>query len=192
MANFASTQTVPVALYTGCVITSGTLGWVDLDLGRSPGWWATLAAPYCPGSMVEHPKSKSTQLRSETWWRALYIPPSLIQNCFILLMVIVCTLLHKLCGACHPRESCYKGETSFRPPLFAELNKGWQYNNNLITTTYATKESSHSEQIANARHKLVPSFRCYKDHGDGDVGVGLEGRAEAVQALPGVALLHSR
>ena len=35
------------------------LGWVDLDLGSSPGTVAT----YCPSRMVEHPKSKSTQPR---------------------------------------------------------------------------------------------------------------------------------
>ena len=37
------------------------LGWVDLDLGSSPGWWADIVATYCPSRMVEHPKSKSTQ-----------------------------------------------------------------------------------------------------------------------------------
>ena len=36
------------------------------------------------------------------------------------------------------------------------------------------------------------SFRSFKDHGDGDVSHGLEGRAEVVQALPRVTLLHSR
>ena len=40
------------------------LGWVDLDLGSSPGWWAATVATYCPSRMVEHPKSKSTQPRS--------------------------------------------------------------------------------------------------------------------------------
>ena len=34
------------------------LGWVDLDLGSSPGWWAASIATYCPSRMVEHPKSK--------------------------------------------------------------------------------------------------------------------------------------
>ena len=24
------------------------LGWVDLDLGSSPGWWAATVATYCP------------------------------------------------------------------------------------------------------------------------------------------------
>ena len=38
------------------------LGWVDLDLGSSPGWWAASVATYCPNRMVEHPKSNSTQL----------------------------------------------------------------------------------------------------------------------------------
>ena len=37
------------------------MGWVDLDLGSSPGWWAATVAAYCPGRMVEHPKAKSTQ-----------------------------------------------------------------------------------------------------------------------------------
>ena len=37
------------------------LGWVDLDLGSSPGWGADTVATYCPSRMVEHPKSKSTQ-----------------------------------------------------------------------------------------------------------------------------------
>ena len=36
------------------------LGWVDLDLGSSPGWWAATVATYCPNRMVEHSKSKST------------------------------------------------------------------------------------------------------------------------------------
>ena len=39
----------------------GYLGWVDLDLVSSPGWWAATAATYCPSRMVEHSKSKSTQ-----------------------------------------------------------------------------------------------------------------------------------
>ena len=34
------------------------LGWVDLDLGSSIGWWAATVATYCPSRMVEHPKSK--------------------------------------------------------------------------------------------------------------------------------------
>ena len=41
------------------------LGWVDLDLGSSIGWWAATVATYCPSRMVEHPKSKSTQPRSK-------------------------------------------------------------------------------------------------------------------------------
>ena len=36
------------------------LGWVDLDLGSSSGWWAATVATYCPSRMVEHPKFKST------------------------------------------------------------------------------------------------------------------------------------
>ena len=37
------------------------LGWVDLDLGSSPGWWAATVATFCPSRVVEHPKSKSTK-----------------------------------------------------------------------------------------------------------------------------------
>ena len=42
------------------------LGWVDLDLGSSPGWWAATVVTYCPSRMVEHSKSKSTQPRCQT------------------------------------------------------------------------------------------------------------------------------
>ena len=31
------------------------LGWVDFDLGSSPGWWAATVATYCPSRMVEYP-----------------------------------------------------------------------------------------------------------------------------------------
>ena len=41
-------------------------GFVDLDLGSSPGWWAATVASYCPSRMVEHPTSKSTQPRHST------------------------------------------------------------------------------------------------------------------------------
>ena len=51
----------------------GDLGWVDLDLGSSPGWWAATVATYCPSRMVEHPKSKSTQPRYSTTRVTLYI-----------------------------------------------------------------------------------------------------------------------
>ena len=37
------------------------LGWVDLDLASSPGWWAGTVATYCLSRMVEHPKSRSTK-----------------------------------------------------------------------------------------------------------------------------------
>ena len=47
------------------------LGWVDSDLGSSPGWRAAIVATYCPGRVVEHPKSKSTQSRCTTTWDAL-------------------------------------------------------------------------------------------------------------------------
>ena len=40
----------------GLVIQSGAsgerLGWVDSDLGSSPGWWAASVATYCPSRMV--------------------------------------------------------------------------------------------------------------------------------------------
>ena len=48
------------------------LGWVDLDMGSSPGWWAAIVATYCPSRVGEHAKSKSTQPRSETFWDTLY------------------------------------------------------------------------------------------------------------------------
>ena len=35
------------------------LGWVDLDLRSSPGWWAAIVASNCPSRVVGHPKSKS-------------------------------------------------------------------------------------------------------------------------------------
>ena len=51
------------------------VGWVDLNLGSSTGWWASSTATYRPRRKVEHLKSKSAQLRSETLWVALYIDP---------------------------------------------------------------------------------------------------------------------
>ena len=33
------------------------LGWVDLDLGSSLGWWAATVATYCPSRPGELPKS---------------------------------------------------------------------------------------------------------------------------------------
>ena len=44
------------------------LGWVDSDLGGSPGWWAATVATYCPSRMVEHPEPKSTQSRFASRW----------------------------------------------------------------------------------------------------------------------------
>ena len=35
------------------------LGWVDLDLGSSPGWWAAIVASYCPSGVVEQPRSET-------------------------------------------------------------------------------------------------------------------------------------
>ena len=32
------------------------LGWVDLDFGSSPGWWAATVATYCPSRLGELPK----------------------------------------------------------------------------------------------------------------------------------------
>ena len=49
------------------------LGWVDLDLGSSPGWLAIAVAIFCPSRMVEHPKSKSTQPRFVRRWDTLYL-----------------------------------------------------------------------------------------------------------------------
>ena len=37
------------------------VGWVDLDMGSSPGWWAAGVATYCPSRVVDHSKSKSTK-----------------------------------------------------------------------------------------------------------------------------------
>ena len=48
------------------------LGWVDLDLGSSPRWWAAAVATYCPSRMVEHSKSKSTQPSCQTTSPTLY------------------------------------------------------------------------------------------------------------------------
>ena len=42
------------------------LGCVDSDLQSFPGCQAATVATYCPGSMVEHPKSMSMQPRSQT------------------------------------------------------------------------------------------------------------------------------
>ena len=47
------------------------LGWVDLDLGSSPGWWAATVATYCPSREVEYSKSKSTQPRFTRRWATL-------------------------------------------------------------------------------------------------------------------------
>ena len=48
------------------------IGWDDLHLGSSPGWWAATVATYCPSRMVEPPKSKSTQPRYATTRVTLY------------------------------------------------------------------------------------------------------------------------
>ena len=53
-----------------------SVGWVDLDLGSSPGWWAATVATYCPSRMVEHSKSKSTQPTDKP-----PAPPCTIVNC---------------------------------------------------------------------------------------------------------------
>ena len=42
------------------------LGWVDIDLGSSPGWWAVTVATDCLSRMMEHLRSKSTQPRCTT------------------------------------------------------------------------------------------------------------------------------
>ena len=47
------------------------LGWVDFDLGCSPGWLAATVATYCPSG--ELPKSKSTQPRFASRCVTLYV-----------------------------------------------------------------------------------------------------------------------
>ena len=49
------------------------MGWVDLDLESSPGWWAATVDAYCPSRMVEHPKSKSFQPRCAITRVTLYL-----------------------------------------------------------------------------------------------------------------------
>ena len=47
------------------------LGWVDLDMGSSPGCSVVIVAAYCP-RMVEHLKCKLTQPRCTTTRVTLY------------------------------------------------------------------------------------------------------------------------
>ena len=47
------------------ILVVSELGWVDLDLRCSQGWWAATVATYCPSRMVEHLKSKSTKPDSQ-------------------------------------------------------------------------------------------------------------------------------
>ena len=63
------------------------LGWVDLDLGSSPGWWADIVAKYCPSRMVEHPESKSNQPSPSP-----DAPDCMILTAEILLLIILNTL----------------------------------------------------------------------------------------------------
>ena len=49
----------PLVVYRVILVVS-ELGWVDLDLRCSLGWWAATVVTYCPSRMVEHLKSKST------------------------------------------------------------------------------------------------------------------------------------
>ena len=44
------------------ILVVSELGWVDLDLRCSLGWWAATKATYCPGRMVKDLKMKSTQM----------------------------------------------------------------------------------------------------------------------------------
>ena len=37
------------------------MGWLDSDIGSSPGLWAATVATYCPSRQEQHSKSKSTQ-----------------------------------------------------------------------------------------------------------------------------------
>ena len=48
------------------ILVVSELGWVDLDLRCSLGWWAATVAIYCPSRMVEHLKMKLTQPNCET------------------------------------------------------------------------------------------------------------------------------
>ena len=48
------------------VLQGDSGGWVDLDFGSSPGWWAAIVATYCPSREVEYAKSKSTLPRYST------------------------------------------------------------------------------------------------------------------------------
>ena len=56
------------------------LGWVDLDLRSSPGWWADIVATLCPSRVVEHAKSRSTQPRYSTTRVTLYSLSSLAKT----------------------------------------------------------------------------------------------------------------
>ena len=49
------------------------LGWVDLDLGSSPGWWAAIVATYCPSRPGELPKSFLQNLANDEPPRSVLI-----------------------------------------------------------------------------------------------------------------------
>ena len=51
---------------------SNDRGWVDLDLGSFPSWWADTVATYCPSRMVEHTKIQVNKTQSTRTWDALY------------------------------------------------------------------------------------------------------------------------
>ena len=42
---------IQIHMYRVTVVVTH-LGWVDSDLGSSPGWWAASVATYCPSRMV--------------------------------------------------------------------------------------------------------------------------------------------
>ena len=63
---------VQVMQYRAILVVS-ELGWVDLYLRCSLGWWAATVVTYCPSRMVEHLKMKSTQPNCETTRITLYV-----------------------------------------------------------------------------------------------------------------------
>ena len=49
------------------------LGWVDLDLGSSPGWWATTVATYFSKQDGGTSQIQVNKTQSSRTWDALYI-----------------------------------------------------------------------------------------------------------------------
>ena len=72
--NCSNQITVPTAYHRGIPVlrvhywaSRHLLGFVDLDLGSSPGWWAATVATYCPSRPGELPKFISSK---PCEWRA--------------------------------------------------------------------------------------------------------------------------